>query len=168
MVSWQGLLESSRLAAASGLTDSIRRSVSTAYYAMFHAPAASNADCPVGAPQGGLDQHTWLRAYRGMDHRDARRNLSQDRQLFSSSVQRFIDTFGELQDARYAVHYDPSRVITPSEATHWIGRAEAAIGEFVQVHHSERTAVAKPSEIQTLALPASNHSLLSAMNPLVR
>ena len=95
-------------------------------------------------------------------------NLSRDRQLFSSPVQRFIETFGELQDSRHAADYDPSRVFTHSEATHWIGRAEAAIGEFVQVHHSERTAVAKPSEIQTLALPASNHSLLSAMNPLVR
>ena len=29
-----------------------------------------------------------------------------------------------------------------SEAMHWIHRAEAAIGEFVQVDRSERTAVA--------------------------
>lgn len=142
MVSRQGLLESSRLAAASGLTDSIRRSVSTAYYAMFHALAASNADCLVGTPQSGLDQHAWLRDYRGLDRRDARRNLNQDRQLFSPPVQRFIETFGELQDARDVADYDPSRVITPSEATHWIGRAGAAIAEFVLVDRSERTAVA--------------------------
>ena len=142
MISWQGLLASSRPAAASGLTDSIRRSVSTAYYAMFHALADSNADCLVGAPQGGLDQHAWLRAYRGIDHRDARRYLNQDRRLFSPPVQRFIDTFGELQDARHAADYDPSRVITSSEAVHWINRAEAAIAEFVQVDRRERTAVA--------------------------
>ena len=58
-----------------------------------------------------------------MDHREARRCLNQDRQLFSPPVQRFIGTFGELQDARHAEDYDPSRVITPSEATHWIDRA---------------------------------------------
>ena len=90
---------------------------------MFHALAASNVDC-------------------GLDHRDARRYLNQDRQLFSPPVQRFIDTFGELQDARHAADYDPSRVITPSEAMHWIDRAEAAIGEFVQIDRSKRTAVA--------------------------
>ena len=77
-----------------------------------------------------------------MDHYDVRRHLNQDRQLFSPPVQRFIDTFGELQDARHAADYDPSRVITLSEATHWIGRAGAAIAEFVQVDRSERTAVA--------------------------
>ena len=142
MVSWQDLLASSHQAVGSGLPGSVRRSVSTAYYAMFHALAASNADCLVGSPQGSLDHHVWLRIYRGMDHRDARQNLNQDRQRFSPPVQRFIDTFGELQDARHAADYDPSRVVTPSEATHWIGRAGAAITEFVQVDRSERTAVA--------------------------
>ena len=142
MISWQGLLASSRPAAASGLTDSIRRSVSTAYYAMFHALAASNADCLVGTSQAALDRHAWLRAYRGIDHRDARRYLNQGRRLFSPPVQRFIDTFGELQDARHAADYDPSRVITSSEAVHWINRAEAAIAEFVRVDRRERTAVA--------------------------
>ena len=142
MLSWQGLLASSHQAVTSGSDDSIRRSVSTAYYAMFHALAISNADCLVGAPQGVLDQHAWLRAYRGIDHRDARRNLNQDRHLFFPPVQRFIDTFGELQDARHAADYDPSRVITTSEAMHWIHRAEAAIAEFLQVDRSERTAVA--------------------------
>ena len=142
MISWQGLLANSRQAAASGLTDAIRRSVSTAYYAMFHTLAASNASCLVGASQDGLGQHAWLRAYRGLDHSDARRHLNQDRQLFSPPVQRFIDTFGELQDARHAADYDPSRVIAPSEAMHWIDRAEVAIGEFVRVDRSERTAVA--------------------------
>ena len=38
--------------------------------------------------------------------------------------------------------YDPSRVITSSEAVHWINRAEAAIAEFVRVDRKERTAVA--------------------------
>ena len=51
MISWQGLIASSRLlitapdANTPPLPDSIRRSVSTAYYAMFHAQAASNAEC---------------------------------------------------------------------------------------------------------------------------
>ena len=131
MISWQGLIASSRHAAASPLSESIRRSISTAYYAMFHALAASNAECLIGTPQGALGEHARLRAYRGLDHREARRNLNQDRHLFSPPVQRFIDTFGELQDARHAADYDPSRVITLSEAVNWIGRAETAIHEIM-------------------------------------
>ena len=148
MISWQGLIASSRLlitapdANTPPLPDSIRRSVSTAYYAMFHALAASNAECLIGTPQGTLGEHAWLRAYRGLDHREARRNLKQGRHLFSSPVQRFIDTFGELQDARHAADYDPSRVITLSEAVNWIDRAETAIREIVGVDWSERSAMA--------------------------
>ena len=142
MISWQGLIVSSRHAAASPLSESIRRSVSTAYYAMFHALAASNAECLIGTPQGALGEHARLRAYRSLDHREARRNLKQDRHLFSPPVQRFIDTFGELQDARHAASYDPSRVITLSEAVNWIGRAETAIHEIMGVDQSERSAMA--------------------------
>ena len=148
MISWQGLIASSRHAAASPLPDSIRRSVSTAYYAMFHALAASNAECVVGTPQGELGEHAWLRAYRGMDHGNARRNLEQGRDLFSPTVQRFIDTFGELQDARHAADYDPSRVITLSEAVNWIDRAKTAIREIVGVDWSERSAMAIQSLIR--------------------
>ena len=82
MISWQGLIASSRHAAASPLPESIRRSVSTAYYAMFHALAASNAECLVGTPQGELGEPAWLRAYRGMDYGKARRYLEQGRDLF--------------------------------------------------------------------------------------
>ena len=142
MISWQGLISSSRHAAVSPLPDSIRRSVSTAYYAMFHALAASNAECLIGTPQGELGEHAWLRAYRGMDHGNVRRYLEQGRDLFSPPVQRFIDTFGELQDARHAADYDPSRVITLSEAVNWIDRAETAIHEIVGVDQSERSAMA--------------------------
>ena len=57
-------------------------------------------------------------------------------------MQRFIDTFGELQDPRHAADYDPNRIVTLSEATHWINRAEAAIEEFFQVDTVERAALA--------------------------
>ena len=44
-----------------------------------------------------------------MDHRDARRNLNQDRQLFSPPVQRFIDTFGEFRTSAMR------QIMTPAE-----------------------------------------------------
>ena len=89
MIRWQDLIASSRLlitaqnANAPPLPNSIRRSVSTAYYAMFHALAARNAECLISTPQGELGDYAWLRAYCGLDHREARRNLKQGRHLFS-------------------------------------------------------------------------------------
>ena len=148
MIRWQDLIASSRLlitaqnANAPPLPDSIRRSVSTAYYAMFHVLAARNAECLIGTPQGELGDYAWLRAYRGLNHREARRNLKQGRHLSSSPVQRFIDTFGELQDARHTADYDLSRLITLSEAVNWIDPAETAIRDIVQVNRSERSAMA--------------------------
>ena len=109
---------------------------------MFHALAASNAECLISTPQGALGEHARLRAYRGLDHREARRNLNQDRHLFSPPGQRFVDTLGELQDARHAADYDPSRVTTLLEAVNWIDRAETAIHEIMGVNQSERSAMA--------------------------
>ena len=51
MIRWQDLIATSRLLTSTPgpniapLPDSLRRSVSTAYYAVFHALANSNADC---------------------------------------------------------------------------------------------------------------------------
>ena len=117
MITWQGLLEDSRRGVEAGTVDSLRRSVSTTYYAVFHALAASNANCLVGTRQTSLDGHAWLRAYRGLDHGDAKKFTKDDIQRFSTPVQEFIGIFRELQDARHMADYNPdsSRVVTPSE-----------------------------------------------------
>ena len=54
--------------------DDLRRAVSTAYYAMFHALANSNANALVGAPTNN-DAMAWNRAYRALEHGDARRRF---------------------------------------------------------------------------------------------
>lgn len=46
----------------------IRRSISTAYYAAFHALAASNADAIVGPALDPLTAAAWIRIYRGLNH----------------------------------------------------------------------------------------------------
>ena len=57
---WQDLIATSRLLTSTPdpntapLPDSLRRAVSTAYYAVFHALANSNADCLIGVPTSPL------------------------------------------------------------------------------------------------------------------
>ena len=145
---WQDLIATSRLLTSTPdpntapLPDSLRRAVSTAYYAVFHALANSNADCLIGVPTSPLLEHTWQRARRGLDHTPARRNLEQDRHRFSPPVQEFITTFAALQNARHTADYDASRQFTLTETQSWIYRAEEAITDFMSVDEDERRAVA--------------------------
>ena len=46
----------------------IRRAISTAYYAAFHALTANNAEVLIDAPTDQLTADAWTRIYRGLNH----------------------------------------------------------------------------------------------------
>ena len=148
MMRWRDLIAASRLLASMSdsdttpLPDSLRRAVSTAYYAVYHALANSNADCLIGPPTDPLLEHAWHRVQRGLDHNQARRNLEQDRHRFSPPVQKFITAFAGLQNARHTADYDARRKFTLTETFSWIDLAEKAITGFMGVALNERRAVA--------------------------
>ena len=154
MMRWQDLIATSRLLTTTPhpntqpLQDSLRRAVSTAYYAMFHALASSNADCLIGAPHDSLSEHAWSRIYRGLNHDAAKRNLQQDQSLFSSETRRFADTFAQLQDQRHLADYEHNKTFTLSETLTWIDLAEDAIQNFMQADEHERKVVAIQSLIR--------------------
>jgi hypothetical protein len=82
-----------------------RRAVSTGYYALFHALAASNADVLVEAP---VPDPNWLRAYRALDHRTAKTVLDRLRKTtLVESVRFFAEASVELQEKRHMADYDP-------------------------------------------------------------
>lgn len=91
-VDWRNLIRIGRelLATKSDGTaptdEHIRRSVSSAYYAMFHALAMSNADALIDTPRDSETEKAWFRIYRGLDHMMARRELQRHRQEFSASA----------------------------------------------------------------------------------
>ena len=150
---WQDLIAASRILVTTPhpntqpLPDSLRRSVSTAYYAMFHALANSNADCLVGTPNDPLTEHACSRIYRGLNHNAAKRNLLQDQGLFSPQVRRFADVFVQLQDQRHSADYDPNKSFALPETMSWINQAEEAIENFMQTGADERKMVAIQSLI---------------------
>ncbi len=153
-MNWEALIASSRalvapVPPASQPTDeALRRAISTAYYAMFHALATSNADCIVGIPNDPTSRHAWDRVYRGLEHGIARTQLQQDQHLFSPDTRRFGDTFGRLQEVRQRADYDHAETFTTNLANTWIDRAEEAIRGFMQASVDERTAVAVQSLIR--------------------
>ena len=53
----------------------IRRAISAACYAAFHALTASNSDALIGTVHDQLTSDAWIRTYRGLNHNYARSQL---------------------------------------------------------------------------------------------
>ena len=127
---------STQLALSSGHTperqDDLRRAVSTAYYAMFHALANSNANTLIGAPKNDDDNAAWNRTHRALEHGAARSRFQHTGHMepFPNIVREFANTFNELQRERQTADYNPDHIFTLSGALQIIGHARQAIIRF--------------------------------------
>lgn len=139
---WQNLIAVSRLLVAGQPSqEALRRAISTAYYAMFHALATSIADC-IHGPRNAANQTAWTTTHRSLRHHRAANPLNRWQNLFSQSVQDFADTIGQLKKQREEADYNPIRSFTQSQVKAWIDQAEAAIIDFYQANRQERAMVA--------------------------
>ena len=137
-MNWEHLIDAARILA--GINEGtppgrprqvmLKRALSTAYYAMFHALCKSNADTLIGSSPRGSDSQTWLQTYRALDHRQARDRLASYRPGNGSAFQIFANAFGNLQEHRLYADYNPSRAYSRSQVSALIQRAETAIGAF--------------------------------------
>jgi hypothetical protein len=85
----------------------LRRAVSSAYYALFHALALNNANRLVGSTKRG--SQAWLRVYRALEHIKAKDELRRtELRLVSPNVDTFASLFVYLQNVRHKADYDPS------------------------------------------------------------
>ena len=127
----------------------VRRAVSTAYYAAFHALTASNADVLIGPPSDQLTTEAWIRIYRRLDHSHARDRLRQNLHNFSADARTFADLFLDLQNERHNADYNPLASFTPQTATTWLSKTQAAITDFLQASTRERASIAVLTLIRT-------------------
>lgn len=88
---------------------SLRRAVSSAYYAVFHSVAERCAGTLITHSGEGSDWETYALVYRTLDHATAKRVFQQEpnRRLFGPEVIRIGAIFVRLQDARITADYDP-------------------------------------------------------------
>ena len=104
----------------------LRRAVSGAYYAIFHALCAVCADELVGwARTGTLDP-----IYRTLDHRTVRRRLMSVKAatIAPSSIQKIAASFAHLQDQRHAADYEPPKLLfSPRQVRLLVDEAREAI-----------------------------------------
>ncbi len=120
----------------------VRRAISNAYYAVFHALAGGNGFALIGSPNDAATAAAWPRIYRGLDHTTARRELQRHRPEFSPQVRNFADTFSRIQQLRHLADYDHNAAFTPQEAIAQLDQAEAAILDYSLVALSERAYIA--------------------------
>ncbi|WP_217693526.1 hypothetical protein [Rhodovulum sp. ES.010] len=121
----------------------LKRAVSTAYYAVFHAMCRNTADMLIGSTKSARSQPAWLQAYRAIDHGQAKNQCKNGTiKRFPKDVEDFAALFIEAQDARHRADYDPGSRFTRSEVLVLIKRVEEAISAFQRVPKSDRRAFA--------------------------
>jgi hypothetical protein len=122
----------------------LRRAVSTAYYAMFHTLANSNANALIGAPTNDNDTAAWNRTYRALEHGAARSRFRNTNHMasFPNTVREFTDTFNDLQSERHAADYNPGPTFTVSGALRTIDQARQAILIFHSIPPEVRRSLA--------------------------
>ena len=143
----EGLIGTARRLASSGATgkprqSDLRRSISTAYYALFHAFAKDGADLYVGASTS-RPTAAWTQAYRGLDHGFARNAcLKVVEPGFPAPLVSCAATFVWLQGERHTADYDPVARFTRGQAVLIVAEAEQAIRDLRGAGRADRRAFA--------------------------
>jgi uncharacterized protein (UPF0332 family) len=120
----------------------LKRSVSTAYYALFHAFARNGADLLVGGGAGRSNE-AWTRTYRALDHGFAKNACGEAANLtFPPEIVDCAKEFIELQEVRHKADYDPGARFTRAEALDWVSRAETAVERMRTAPRRDRKAFA--------------------------
>ena len=146
-MNWVELISASRiLAAGQPSQEALRRAISTAYYAMFHALATSNADLIVG-PRTSANESNWIATYRSLRHYRAENPLHGWPHLFNPPLRNFAFVIGVIKAERENADYNPAANFPQNQVIDWIDLAERAIMDFNATSPQERAMVA----IATLA-----------------
>jgi uncharacterized protein (UPF0332 family) len=107
-----------RLATTKRPTQSeIRRSISSSYYAVFHALARTCANSLVGKTPSKRPNKAWVEVYRGLNHGVCQKACGQASKVnFPICIKEFADAFQQLQEHRHKADYDPDTRFGKTEA----------------------------------------------------
>ena len=107
----------------------LRRGLSAAYYALFHALARCCADTLVGSTLPRRRQQAWERAYRSLQHTFAKDQCNNQREMrqFPVEIQDFGRWFVVIQRYRHQADYAPEVTFTRSQVLDLVNEAERVI-----------------------------------------
>ena len=119
----------------------LRRAVSAAYYALFHALARCCADTLVGATPARRSQPAWTQTYRALEHGYAKNQCVRPAiNGFPPEIQAFGRAFSEMQRNRTIADYATESDLTRAETIRLIDWTEQAIANFANAPVSDRRA----------------------------
>ena len=122
----------------------LRRAVSAAYYALFHAMARSCADMVAGATPASRSHAAWRQVYRSLEHGHARNQCKNKTVMekFPEGIQSFGRAFVEMQRQRHSADYDPDPKLLRTDVKQLIDKTAKAITEFNKTTPADRKAFA--------------------------
>ncbi len=106
----------------------LRRAVSTAYYAVFHALCRLCADVVIG--RRPKCRRAWQQVYRAVQHGLVKQQCSKGRVRqagFPPEINAFCAMFLHLQERRHEADYDPLASFTLNDAQALVHLAEQAV-----------------------------------------
>lgn len=120
----------------------LRRSLSTTYYALFHALAKMCADELIGVTRVNTD--AWVRVYRALEHGPAKTALNHPNiHSLGPAAKAFSEAFVELQEKRHTADYDPRPFRFGRKAAKgYVQQARNAIAQLGQLKDEERRVIA--------------------------
>jgi uncharacterized protein (UPF0332 family) len=136
------LIETARMLATAGpgrpKQSNLKRAISTAYYALFHAFAHDAADLLVG---GGVSRKrsSWRQVYRALEHGTAKSACAEAKHPpFAQRIVSCASAFVTLQQARHSADYDPGHRLTLADAKSRITLAEQAVQDLLLCSKPDR------------------------------
>lgn len=121
----------------------LRRAISTAYFAVFHALARVSAHSLVGEDREERPNRAWVEVYRGLSHGSCKNACAKASSInFPDEIKGFANIFVQLQDARKRVDYDPMCRPTAAEALQWVTIAEVSIRKLCEAETKSKIAFA--------------------------
>lgn len=120
----------------------LRKATSTAYYAIFHTLANSNADTLIGSTATTRRSEEWTGAQRALNHGEAKTRMSNKKQIatFHDGIRDFAGTFVALQAQRHEADYNSNLAapLTRRQTLRSIRRARDAARAFMAAPAPER------------------------------
>jgi len=111
----------------------LKRSVSSLYYALFHALAQISADKLIGAEQSpNRSDAAWLQTYRAFNHGTCRNKMNNEAMMkkFPAEISSFAGVFVELQAKRNNADYNPISEFSKDGVLDDIKRVKTAIAKL--------------------------------------
>lgn len=121
----------------------LRRAISTAYFAAFHALALVSANSLVGDNRETRPNRAWVEVYRGLSHGSCKDACAKAKSIgFPEEIEGYADIFVQLQVARKRVDYDPVCRPTIEDARQWVAIAEVSINKLFSAATNSKIAFA--------------------------